>query len=673
MSALSIQPTYPIFTDIDGQPLEAGYVWIGTANLDPQTNPINVYWDAALTILAPQPIRTLAGYPSNNGTPARLYVNSDYSIRVMNKNGSTVYSAPAATERYSGVVVKVDAADITFTQNGAGAVASNVRNKLVIEVDVMDFIPPAEHDAIRDGTSTYDCTADFVAAFNYIQSNGLANEFSGEWPTNKRWVLTGPPGVYNFSDSFVTPVNARPDYVNFDIVFNGSQFKALPGYNTANSLIHMKAAYDYVIQGIGFYGFKGTWVIFNDSSLTQNFGGKTIYKDLRFSQCEYGIRHELESVVAVIEQCLTDENIIKFLWVWRADQVAIRDCFFSWKQQGLTQDSSFISFGVDDYSPTGEAAFPGNGTYNPGRLNITNSMFIPVGIGVTPVHTAWIGLYGGFVVIKGCHFGPESTNRPSTVMNFAKPALYTDITSLVDSGIIIEDSSCVSSYDIVYCKTHYPNVVKMNNIRWNTLYYENAGNHITQLLGGVSAVLNSIPLESYKEHFCFSFENIYPSYKAKRPYDSRLIFPAYVTEIGPYVKQAESFSGGTNLFFDLNNRDNTHPSAMYPGIYEVTLKSRIDYNSGTYDVDITMQNVLQIKVENNVMSIVNTQTIAPSFFQTPSLAASFLVNGTPMSTVDLAVYDNEVDTIVVRLLYTTNVGTNSWYVPASTVKIKNVF
>ena len=105
MSALSIQPTYPIFTDIDGQPLEDGYVWIGTANLDPQGNPINVYWDAALTLPAAQPIRTLAGYPANSGTPARLYVNSDYSIRVMNKNGSMVYSAPAATERYSSVVI----------------------------------------------------------------------------------------------------------------------------------------------------------------------------------------------------------------------------------------------------------------------------------------------------------------------------------------------------------------------------------------------------------------------------------------------------------------------------------------------------------------------------------------------------------------------------------------
>lgn len=93
MSALEVTPPFPVFSDIDGQPLENGYIWIGTANLNPQTNPINVYWDSALTISATQPIRTLGGYPSNSGTPARLYVNADYSIRVMNRNGSTIYSS----------------------------------------------------------------------------------------------------------------------------------------------------------------------------------------------------------------------------------------------------------------------------------------------------------------------------------------------------------------------------------------------------------------------------------------------------------------------------------------------------------------------------------------------------------------------------------------------------
>jgi len=92
MSAPSIQPTFPVFSGTDGLPLENGYIWIGAANLDPQGNPITVYWDDALTIAAPQPIRTLNGYASRSGTPANIYVNSDYSIRVQDSKGSAVYS-----------------------------------------------------------------------------------------------------------------------------------------------------------------------------------------------------------------------------------------------------------------------------------------------------------------------------------------------------------------------------------------------------------------------------------------------------------------------------------------------------------------------------------------------------------------------------------------------------
>jgi len=93
MTALSVQPPFPILTDIDGQPLEDGYVWIGVANLAPITNPITVYWDAAFTIPASQPIRTRGGFSVNSGTPANLYVNSDYSIQVQDKNGSVIYTS----------------------------------------------------------------------------------------------------------------------------------------------------------------------------------------------------------------------------------------------------------------------------------------------------------------------------------------------------------------------------------------------------------------------------------------------------------------------------------------------------------------------------------------------------------------------------------------------------
>lgn len=93
MSALSVEAPYPAFAGTDGQPLENGYIWVGTVNLNPQVNPITVYWDAALTIPAAQPIRTLNGYPVYQGTPSRFYAGSDYSIQVLDSKGSLVYTS----------------------------------------------------------------------------------------------------------------------------------------------------------------------------------------------------------------------------------------------------------------------------------------------------------------------------------------------------------------------------------------------------------------------------------------------------------------------------------------------------------------------------------------------------------------------------------------------------
>lgn len=88
-----INPPYPVFTDVDGQPLEDGYIYIGVANLNPETNPISVFYDEAGLYPAAQPIRTTGGYAFRTGTPTRLYANSDFSIRVKNKNGTLVYSS----------------------------------------------------------------------------------------------------------------------------------------------------------------------------------------------------------------------------------------------------------------------------------------------------------------------------------------------------------------------------------------------------------------------------------------------------------------------------------------------------------------------------------------------------------------------------------------------------
>ena len=92
MSIIVTQP-FLIFYDRSGQPLDAGYIYIGLPGINPETAPITVYWDSSLTTTAAQPIRTLNGYPSRNGSPSNIIASqSPYSILIRDKTGALVYS-----------------------------------------------------------------------------------------------------------------------------------------------------------------------------------------------------------------------------------------------------------------------------------------------------------------------------------------------------------------------------------------------------------------------------------------------------------------------------------------------------------------------------------------------------------------------------------------------------
>lgn len=121
MSSSIVSP-FPFFTDTTGAPLEGGYIYLGQSNLNPETAPVNVFWDSALTIPAGQPIRTVGGYPSRAGTASRLYVSADtYSITVRNKNRALVFSAfdqsdaPTSVFDISTQLITAVASQVTFT------------------------------------------------------------------------------------------------------------------------------------------------------------------------------------------------------------------------------------------------------------------------------------------------------------------------------------------------------------------------------------------------------------------------------------------------------------------------------------------------------------------------------------------------------------------------------
>lgn len=147
MPAVSILAPYSTIPDIDGTALDLGYVFIGQAGLNAETNRITVYWDEDLQIEAFQPIRTINGYLARDGQVAEVFVNAnDYSIIVKNKNKETIFDK----RNYS---LKFPFVSFEYTPVGESNVVSReISSKLSEIISVKDF------GAVGDGV-TSDTTA----------------------------------------------------------------------------------------------------------------------------------------------------------------------------------------------------------------------------------------------------------------------------------------------------------------------------------------------------------------------------------------------------------------------------------------------------------------------------------------------------------------------------------
>lgn len=217
MSALSIQVPFPVFQDRDGQPLDNGYIFIGVANLNPQTNPVIAYYDDALTIVAVQPLRTLNGFVSRAGTPAQIYIDAvNFSISVQDSKGTMVYNFP------DGTGLSPDACGVTYDPPFTGGVAYPVCEVLEQTVSVKDF--GALGDGITNETSIFTTVEALSQTFIYL-------------PTGT-YVVTGitldktyyGPGIIklNGTNRPQTLSNARPDWVKVFPPVSGASNVLLP-------------------------------------------------------------------------------------------------------------------------------------------------------------------------------------------------------------------------------------------------------------------------------------------------------------------------------------------------------------------------------------------------------------------------------------------------------------
>ena len=186
---ITIQTPYVQFTELDGSPLDDGAVYIGTAGLNPQTNPITVYWDNAGTQPAAQPLTTRSGVIARNGAPARVYISaSSYSLMVRDKRGGLVASELSITSSVdaSGITdgtiteVKLDAALVAKINGALQTTGGTMTGAIVLPgnaTNALEAVPKQQAESIATSAVADRMRVSLTAS--QATTSGTAIDFTG--------------------------------------------------------------------------------------------------------------------------------------------------------------------------------------------------------------------------------------------------------------------------------------------------------------------------------------------------------------------------------------------------------------------------------------------------------------------------------------------------------------
>lgn len=217
---LPVEQPFKTYTGTDGKPLDGGYVYFGQPNQDPITHPVTVYWDAAGTQPALQPIRTVNGYLVRTGTtPANVFFDGAYSELVQDAKRRQVFYARTSDDFSIATVVlnflasiasSIGSSLIGFIQAGFGATVRTVQDKLRERVSVADFLTTPTPTAAQ-------ATAAIQEAFN----SGAKKVFiSADYQVNSG-VQPAANQIVDFDGGSLTTTGAAAAFPNGVLYANG--------------------------------------------------------------------------------------------------------------------------------------------------------------------------------------------------------------------------------------------------------------------------------------------------------------------------------------------------------------------------------------------------------------------------------------------------------------------
>lgn len=419
MSALSIQVPFPVFQDRDGQPLDNGYVWIGEPSLNAQTNPVNVYFDEALTIAAAQPLRTLNGYIYRSGSPAQVYVDGvDFSILVQDSKGSLVYSLA------SGTGISANASGIVYDPAGTGAVPTTVQAKLREDVSVKDF--GAVGDGVTDDTaafaaafaaskSVYVPEGTYLASVDLPRAGSLVGAGNGIFASRSATILVAPAGAGYAVQIDATSqtkqmckvenisiVNAINDPTNVGINIKGNTVNDENDYHVFSNVTIRNFSTSIKVRGRMIYSTWNNVICYG--GLTTSSGLTGIHLDSQtdpsdvsfnlnvFNSCVFsgakaqGVKITGRNVTNLFQSCAIEGNNslnvagVEAFYIEESFELQIHGCYFESNGASVAVDNSTISNNsIDLHFSCGASS---GVHYNP---SIKDCWFVGAGVSI------WVG------------------------------------------------------------------------------------------------------------------------------------------------------------------------------------------------------------------------------------------------------------------------------------------
>lgn len=247
---LPVEQPFKTYIGLDGKPLDGGYIYFGQPGQNPITAPVTVYWDAAGTQPAFQPLRTINGYIVNKaGAPANIFYGGAYSELVLDKHERQVFYARTSDEFSIATAVLSFISNLAASTGGSLIGLSNGQTLQqyldILSFEVTDIKAPATSaqiqaviDAAPGGIIRFH--GEFTLATPVILKNGLIYEGlgvdlnGGGTKINYTGTADGPFVIANpLNSSTSANIEIR------DIWFNSSTLTADNGllFDTGSSVV----------------------------------------------------------------------------------------------------------------------------------------------------------------------------------------------------------------------------------------------------------------------------------------------------------------------------------------------------------------------------------------------------------------------------------------------------